>query len=31
MLEDDVEGMTEDEAVLKTSLNLTASLLYGTR
>jgi hypothetical protein len=31
MLEDDVEGMAEDEAVLKTSLNLSASLLCGTR
>jgi hypothetical protein len=30
MLEGDVERMTEDEVVLKTSLNLTASRLYGT-
>jgi hypothetical protein len=30
MMEGDTEGMTEDEVVLKTSLNLTTSRLSGT-
>jgi hypothetical protein len=30
MMEGDVEGMTEDEVVVKTSLNLTTSRLSGT-
>jgi hypothetical protein len=31
MLEDDVRGMTEDEVVLNTTLNLTMSPHCGTR